>query len=101
MLEMSTASTEYVKIPVIARIAGELADPTADTVSLAILPPTTAAPAGGDWLTGDWETDTDLGYLARTLVTAGDFPAGTYAVWAKVAHDPETIVRRSGLMRFV
>lgn len=91
---LSTASTEYVKVPVVGRVAGELADPTGDAVALAILGPT-ATPVDADWHDGDWETDADLGYLARTLVTAGDHSAGYYAVWVKITSSPEVIVRRA------
>ena len=100
MLELSTASTEFVKVPVVARIDGLSADPTADVVKLAILPTTTVVPADDDWLDGDWETDVYFGYLARTLIAAGALAVGTYAVWVRIAHAPEVIVRRSpGAMR--
>jgi hypothetical protein len=106
MVEISTASLEYVRVPVAAKVDGAAHDPTEDTVTMAFLA-TTAAPASGDWKTASWETDTGPDpdtYYARCLVGTGGavvLTAGVWHVWVKVADSPETPVKRAGLIRVI
>ena len=105
--EISAVSLEYVKVPVSAREDGAVVDPTADTVQMAFL--TSGSPGVSDWKSGSWETDATTNpdtYYARCLVgpsggtitlTAGS----TYQVWVKVTDNPETPVKRAGLLRVV
>lgn len=98
-MELSSLSTEYVKVPVAATVNGAVIDPTGDPVSMAFMA-LGLAPSGGDWKTGSWETIGTTRY-ARCLVG----PAGgvitlvkdtTYALWLKVTDSPEAPVRRVG-----
>ncbi len=96
---MSSLSKEYLKAPVRAMLAGVLVDPTGDLVELALVAesvqPTT-------WTAGSWETNPGAvagpEYLARLLV---DKPSpGLYALWVRVTHESEVIVRKArGLVR--
>jgi hypothetical protein len=106
MLTISTASLEYVLIPVAARASGASVDPTGDTVQMAILS-TEDAPVSGDFKTASWETDattTPDTYYARCLVGTGGaivLAAGLYQVWVKITDSPEAPVKPAGRMRVV
>ena len=102
-LVISALSLEYVRVPVAAKQAGAVVNPTADTVTMAF----SAAgvdPVAGDYKTASWETDattTPSTYYARCLVgPAGTvtLAAGTYEVWVKVTDSPEIPVKRSGTL---
>lgn len=103
MLEISTASTEYVRVQVQAREDGADVDPTGDTAEMAFT--TGGAPQSGDWQTASWETDstvTPTAYYARCLVGpagAATLTAGLWTVWLRVTDNPEVIVRRCGTLR--
>lgn len=90
-VEIPALSKQYFCVPV-AELNG--ADISGDTVQFAFLTSTTA-PAGGDWLDGDFE---DLGggvYYARCMVgpsATAELSAGTYYVWVKVTDAPEVPV---------
>lgn len=102
-LQISSASTEYVKAPVAATINGAAVDITDDTVTVAWARPSDT-PDPGDFASASWETDTTTTpdtYLARRLVTAGDLALGAWVMWVKVVHSPETIVRAAGVFTVV
>lgn len=104
MREISTASLEYVRVRVAAQKLGVWFDPTVDTVQMAFIP-SAATPAGADWKTALWDTDTSTvpaTYRAQCLVgPAGTITlaAGTYTVWIKIADSPETPVKRAGQIK--
>lgn len=106
VVQISTATLEYVRAPVSATASGSAVNPTSDTVSMAFLS-TASAPVSGDWKTASWETDTGTEpdtYYAQCLVGSGGavtLTAGTYHVWIKVADSPETPVIRAGLLRVI
>lgn len=90
-----------VKIPVRARSGGADVDPTSDVVSLAFLP-SDAKPASGDWKAGTWDTDTGRYYAQCRIGPGGTItlqPETTYAVWIKIVHGADTVVRRAGSLR--
>lgn len=100
-MELSALSTEYVRVPVIARENGTLVDPTGDIVEMAFVAPT-VTPDGDDWNAAEWETDDDR-YFARALVGPGagavaTLTVGEYAVWVKVTDNPENPVKRAGYL---
>ncbi|HCT81757.1 MAG TPA: hypothetical protein DGT23_35290 [Micromonosporaceae bacterium] len=106
MHQISTASLEYVLVPVSSEASGASVNPTSDTVTMAFLA-TESAPVAGDWKTATWETDAtpdpDI-YYARCLVGTGGavaLTAGTYNVWVKISDSPETPVLRAGFLRVV
>jgi hypothetical protein len=99
----SPLTTEYVRVPVAASLAGSSVNITGDQVQLAVVP-TGTAPGVSDWFFGAWEidatTDPDT-YYAVLLVgpapgvvslTAGNI----YDVYVKVLDNPETVVHRGG-----
>lgn len=104
--EISTASLEYVRVPVSATASGAAVNPTSGTVQMAFIDGT-SAPASGDWKTASWETDSGTEpdtYYARCLVGTGGavtLTAATYSVWVKVTDSPEVPVRRAGLLRVI
>lgn len=104
--EISTASLDYVKVPITATEAGVAVDPTALPVTMAFLS-TATAPVSGDFKTASWETVTSTDpdtYWARCLVGPGGavtLTAGLYRVYAKVASSPETPVIVCGLLRVI
>lgn len=103
-LRISAQSKEYVRVPISAYEAGSLVNPTGDAIDMAFT--TGAAPAGGDWKTASWETDsstTPTTYYARLAVGPGGsitLIAGTfYTVWVRVTDNPEIpIIRAPGLV---
>lgn len=106
MLTISTASLEYVRVPVGAVTAGAPVNPTGDTVAMAFLAGV-GPPAGGDWKTASWDTDASTyppTYHAQCLVgPAGTvtLTAGVYSVWVKVTDSPESPVKRAGQIKIV
>ena len=97
-LSISAQSLQYVKVPVAAKLAGVVVNPTGDVVQLAF--PSAGAPPA-TWFSGAWETDSSSSspvYLARTTVGPGG-PAvlalGTYDIWVKVTDNPEIPALRS------
>ncbi|MCC6629960.1 MAG: hypothetical protein IT340_21495 [Chloroflexi bacterium] len=100
-MRISALSLEYVRVRVAATEAGAAVNPTSDTVVMAFVAEG-AAPAGGDWKTAGWETDTTTNpdtYYARCLVGpsgAVTLTAGVYDVWVKVTDTPEAPVLRAG-----
>lgn len=103
--EISASSVEYVRVPVYAKASGSVVDPTGDTVVMAFMA-STAAPGVSDWKTASWETDATTEpdtFFARCLVgSAVTLTAGTtYHVWVKVTDNPETPVKRAGLVKVI
>lgn len=99
-VSLSSLSTEYIRVEVTAYESGALVDPTSKAVSFAFITGSTE-PSGGDWKTGEWETDpAGPTYYARILVgPSGETLAdGRYNVWLKIAGSPEIPVRRVGVL---
>jgi hypothetical protein len=100
-LVISSASLEYVKARVFAKMSGAVIDPTADVVTMAFLA-SDADPVSGDFKAASWETDTTTdpdSYFARCLVGPGGAATltdGIYTVWVKIADSPEIPVKRAG-----
>jgi hypothetical protein len=99
-VELSTLTTEYVRVPVAAEEDGATVDPTAATVEMAF-PAEDVDPVEADWQDASWETVTTSSpdtYLARVLVGTGDLDlaAGNYDVWVRITSSPETVVRKAG-----
>lgn len=99
-MNISTASTEYVRVNVSALIGGTIHDPTGDPVSMAFIP-SSADPTDPDWHPGTWETAGNV-YKALCLVGPANggvvLPDGQYAVWVKVTDSPEVPVLRAGIL---
>ena len=98
-LEVSVGSTQYVRVPVAAKIAGVAYNPTADTVKMAFVA-AGVTPAGGDLKAAIWETDATTSpttYSAMCLIgPAGTvaLPVGLYQVWVQVTDSPEVPLMR-------
>lgn len=96
---ISSASTEYLRFPVFADTAGALANPTADTVKIALLASASALPQTSDWKSASWDQNAIGGYAAQILVgpTGAVNPgAGTYYAWIQLADGSELVVRQAG-----
>lgn len=99
---LSSASTQYVQVPVRAWNQGTIYDPTALTVYMAFV--TSGTPSASDWNAAEWAwTATDLGsYAAQCLVgpgsTAVSLAVGPYGVWVKVDGTPEVPVIAVGAL---
>jgi hypothetical protein len=100
-LVLSSLSLEQVRVRVAAVTNGSPVNPTVDTVAMAFKQ-ADAEPAGGDWKTATWETDSTTSpptYYARCLVGPGGavtLADGVWAVWVKVTDSPEIPVRKVG-----
>jgi hypothetical protein len=93
-------SLEYLPVRVTGFRAGEVYNPTTDTVKVA-LPVTDIEPVTDDWNDATWET-VDDDYFARLLVGPGGavtLVAGDYDILVKVGATPEIPVLRAGLLR--
>jgi hypothetical protein len=106
MLALSTASLEYVRVPVASERSGASYNPTSDVVQMAFLT-SAGPPVSGDWKTASWDTDATTyppTYYAQCLVgPAGTvtLAAGVWSVWVKVTDSPETPVKRAGQIKVV
>lgn len=104
---ISVLSTEYVKVPVVARESGSIVDPTAEDVEMAFVDRDTE-PAEADWRTAEWETDATVSptrYIARCLVGpdgTGVVAAGSYRPWVRIGGPyPEVpVIEADGAIRF-
>lgn len=97
-VELLTFSTEYVFARVFSFPTG-VTDPTGDAIEMAFTDSDTDAPAGGDWITAAWVTDASTRpttYTAQVLTPS--LTGGSYTVWLRIHHAPETIVRDVGSM---
>jgi hypothetical protein len=85
---LSTLSTEWVRMPVWAREAGDdvdLADTTTVEVAFVVDPGTgdPVEPQPADWAAGEWEVDPEFNVTyARGL--ASGLTAGTYRMWIRI-----------------
>jgi hypothetical protein len=96
---ISSASKEYVRFPVFADTGGALANPTADTVQIALIASASALPQVSDWHAGTWDTNVIGGYVAQILVGPGGAinpGAGTYYAWMQLTDGSEIVVRQVG-----
>jgi hypothetical protein len=95
---LSSASTEYLQVPVFAASGGQPVNPTSYTVRMAFEAGINA-PATGDWVAASWDT-TDIGsYVAQCLIGTGGvtaLTAGAYYVWLSIATATETVIRPAG-----
>jgi hypothetical protein len=95
---LSSVTTEYVRVPVAAKEAGQVVNPTSFSVRFAAKA-AGAEPGSGDWVFGDWEEEAGPRYLARVLVgpsgplNPGD---GNWRLWVEINAQPEKIIRDSG-----
>lgn len=99
MLMIPASTQEYVYVPLTAW-SGDVEDPTALPVAVAIVP-AGAEPAAGDYTAGTWVTDTS-GHRARVLwqtAVPSPQPHTTYEVWLRITSNPETPVLRAGKLR--
>lgn len=102
-LALSSLSTQYVKVPVVATSAGAVVDPTADTVQFAFVAIGTV-PGTSDWKAGSWEktgaiASNTFQCWARCLVGpsgSANPGVGVWDVWVKIFDNPETPVIYAG-----
>ncbi len=99
---LSVLSTEYLRVPVYAKVAGKFVSLANATVHMAIIGPApTASPVTGDWFLGAWDYDSTLEtYFAQSLIgpSGHSVTVGTHSVWLKVTLSPEAVVRRVGTL---
>lgn len=103
---MSSASLQYVIVPVNATKAGVTFNPTGDTVQFAFLTTISATPQTSDWVSGSWITLPNLSYpyAAQCLVGPGGtktLGAGLYVIWVKIIDSPEIPVLIAGQLKIV
>jgi hypothetical protein len=90
VLKLSHLTDEFLKIPVRGILAGNDIDPTGYDVAFAFM--LTGTPAGGDWLTAQWETDatvTPARYYATAKATT--LAVGTYTIWLQLDTGTELV----------
>lgn len=98
---MSSASTQYIQVPVRAYSGGTVYNPTALPAYMAFLP-AGSVPAASDWKTAGWAwtTSGDGFYAAQCLVgpdnSAVSLAVGPYTVWVKVEGNEEVPVIAAG-----
>jgi hypothetical protein len=99
MQEFAEDSTEYVRVPVAAKEAGVVVNPTTSDVQMAFMA-SGSTPGGSDWKTADWEVDTTTTpstYYARAQLSSFTIAAGNfYNVWITINDPSETVVRNTG-----
>jgi hypothetical protein len=104
VVEISTASKEYVRAAVHAEELGLTVNPTAATVEMAFVQPL-ADPQAGDWKAAVWDTDSSdpagTVYYAQCLVGPGGtvtLANGRYTVWVRVTRGTEQPARKAGTL---
>lgn len=105
MLQLSSLSTEFVRVQVAATSSGVAVDPTNDAAFIAF-PLEGVSPVSGDWKSASWEIDssqTPVTNYVRALVGSGGvaLSAGTYDCWVKVSDNPEVPVKKAGSLRVI
>jgi hypothetical protein len=100
--QMSALSTEYVIVPVSARVDGVLINPTGDAVAFAFKV-LGVDPGNTDWLTGSWASTSALNNFYQAQVLIGpDGPntlaLGTWVIWLRITDNPEVPVRQVGTL---
>ncbi len=102
---ISALSLEYIRVPVMATVNGQAANPTTDVVKMAFLQGLSTQPSVGDWKTASWDTGNGTGqYFAQCLVGpagAVTLTAGTWYVWIQISDNPEIPVRQVGVLQVV
>ena len=103
---MSTASLQYLVVPVQVTKAGLPYNPTADVVQFAFLSNIGGTPTSSQWIAGTWSTTQNLNYpyAAQCLVGTGGGTAlttGTYVIWLKITDNPEIPVLQAGQIQIV
>lgn len=102
-MQLSSLSTEYIRVPVVAEVAGVPVNPTVYSVYMAIIPIGTL-PAVADWKVAFWET---IGgrYFAVLLVGPDGgviAPAmGDYSIFVKIDAGIETPVIEAGFLEII
>lgn len=91
-ISISSASLQYVLVPVRAFSEGVAYNPTGDTVQMAFM--VAGTPGSADWKTASWAADTQVNgvYLAQCLIGpggTGTLAIGSYTIWLKVVDNPE------------
>lgn len=100
-MDQSVLATEFVMALVAVKKNGVYVDPTGDTAEMSF--PAVGSPPV-NWFAGSWETDHSTGtprYYAQCLVGPGgavELAVGKYEVFLKVSDNPETPVRKLGVL---
>jgi hypothetical protein len=101
MLTIAAVSTEYVRVPVQATVAGLAVNPTTLPVSMAFLT-SNADPQSGDWHTASWDTTPSGGFVAQCLIGPSpgvvQLTAATYWAWIRIEDTPEVVIRPAGML---
>lgn len=98
-MKLPSTSTEFVRVPVRAKEAGEPVVMSSTDVDFAFKTATTE-PTALEWVTGSWENDKG-NYYARCLVGPdGDalLAEGRYNVWVRITVGDEVPVRKVGVL---
>lgn len=99
-MDLSTASTQTVLVPVTATILGAPYDPTGDAVALAFLA-NGVTPSSGDWHAATWQTFGGANYAACLVGPANGgvvLAMGTWTTWVRVTDNPEVPVMQAGYL---
>ncbi len=100
VLTISPLSTEYVRVPVFAKVDGVSVDVTLATVSMAAVGPT-ATPSSGDWISASWDYDEsrDISSVQALFGPGGQsLSSGRHSLWVRIVATPETVIRRVGTL---
>lgn len=105
-VQMSSASLQYITVPMNVTKAGVPHDPTGDVVQFAFLLNISGTPALADWVSGSWDTYDNYNYpfVAKCLVGPGGtttLTAGTYVIWLKITDSPEIPVLIAGQLQII
>ncbi len=101
-IRVHSLSNEFIRVPVRAREAGIVVNPTGNAVALAFK--SSGAPIGGDFIAGAWETDATTDpdtYFARIRVggtgsgATVELADAKYRVFVKITATPEIPVIES------
>lgn len=105
-VQMSSASLQYITVPVNVTKAGEPFNPTGDVVQFAFLLNISGVPGVSDWVSGSWDTyqNYNYPYVAKCLIGPGgptQLAAGTYVIWLKITDSPEIPVLIAGQLQII
>lgn len=101
LAEVPRLTVEYLRVVVEGYTGGVRINPTTFVVQFAYTPNDGSLPNENMWVDGDWDTSNTT-YMARGLYgpgTGAALAAGDWVAWVRIVSNPETPVRRLGILR--
>lgn len=105
-VQMSSASLQYLTVPMNVTKDGAPYNPTGDNVQFAFLLNIAGTPQSSDWVSGSWDSypNYNYPYVAKCLIGPGgttQLSVGLYVIWVKITDSPEIPVLIAGQLKII